>query len=65
MRGITTTSYESTWICLDEVREKAFDKMTKYQQKMVEYHNKRVNLRQLDIGDHVLGKVTLATRDST
>ena len=38
--------------------------MTKYQQKMVEYHNKRVNLRQLDIGDHVLGKVTLATRDS-
>ena len=31
--------------CLDEVREKASDKMTKYQQKMVEYYNKRVNLR--------------------
>ena len=58
---------DQLWVnldCLDEVREKAFDKMTKYQQKMAEYYNKRVKLRQLDIGDHVLGKVTLATRDS-
>ena len=31
--------------CLDEVREKASDKMTKYQQKMAEYYNKRVKLR--------------------
>ena len=30
---------------LDEVREKASDKMTKYQQKMAEYYNKRVKLR--------------------
>ena len=31
--------------CIDEVREKASDKMTKYQQKMVEYYNKRVKFR--------------------
>ena len=51
--------------CLDEVREKAFDKMTKYQQKMAEYYNKRVKLIRLDIGDLVLRKVTPATKDPT
>ncbi|XP_030959179.1 uncharacterized protein LOC115981140 [Quercus lobata] len=49
---------------LDEVRDKAFSRMTKYQQKMTEYYNKRVKLRRLDIGDLILRKVTLATRDS-
>ena len=49
--------------CLDEVREKAFDKMTKYQQKMAKYYNKRVKLRRLDIGDIVLHKVTPTTKD--
>ena len=44
--------------CLDEVRDGAFHKMMKYQQKMVEYYNRRVKLRQLDIGDLVLRKVT-------
>ncbi|XP_075640545.1 uncharacterized protein LOC142612325 [Castanea sativa] len=47
--------------CLDEVREKAFDKMTKYQQKMAEYYTKRVKLRQLDISDLVLRKVIPTT----
>ena len=37
--------------------------MAKYQQKMVEYYNKRVKLRQLDIRDLVLRKVTMATKD--
>ena len=37
--------------------------MAKYQQKMVEYYNKRVKLRQLDIRDLVLRKVTTATKD--
>ena len=50
--------------CLDEVREKASIRMTKYQQKMTDYYNKRIKLRRLDIGDLVLRKVTLATRDS-
>ena len=51
--------------CLDEVREKASSRMTKYQQKIDEYYNKRVKLRRLDIGDLVLRKITIATRDST
>ena len=56
------------WInldCRDEVREKASITMTKYQQKMADYYNKRVKLRWLDIGDLVLRKATPATRDST
>ena len=49
--------------CLDEVREQASIRMTKYQLKMVEYYNKRVKLRQLNIRDLFLHKVTIATRD--
>ena len=49
--------------CLNEVRDKASSRMTKYQQKMAEYYNKRVKLRRLDIGDLVLRKVTIAIRD--
>ena len=48
---------------LDEVRDKASSRMTKYQQKMAKYYNKMVKLRQLDIGDLVLRKVTTATKD--
>ena len=51
--------------CLDEVRDKASSKMTKYKLKMVEYYNKRVKLRRLDIGDLVLRKTTTATKDPT
>ena len=50
--------------CLGEVRDKASSKMTIYQQKMAEYYNKRVKLRQLDISDLVLHKVTTVTKDS-
>ena len=50
--------------CLDEVRDKASSRMTKYQQKMAEYYNKRVKLRRLDIDNLVLHKVTTTTRDS-
>ena len=49
---------------LDEVRDKASSRMTKYQQKMAEYYNKRVKLKWLDIGDLILRTVTTATRDS-
>ena len=31
--------------CLDEVREEASYRMTKYQRKMAEYYNKKVKLR--------------------
>ena len=51
--------------CLDEVRDQASNKMTKYQLKMAEYYNKRVKLRRLDIGDLVLRKITTATKDPT
>ena len=50
---------------LDEVRDEASQKMTRYQQKMAEYYNKRVKLRRLNIGDLVLRRVTLATKDPT
>ncbi|XP_030948935.1 uncharacterized protein LOC115972835 [Quercus lobata] len=50
---------------LDEVRDNASSKMTKYQKKMAEYYNKRVKLRRLDIGDLVLRKTTTATKDPT
>ena len=43
---------------LDEVRDKASKKMTKYQLK-------RVKLRRLNIGDLVLHKTTTATKDPT
>ena len=49
--------------CLDEVRDGISNRMTKYQQKTVEYYNKRVKLRKLDIRDLVLHKVTPATKD--
>ena len=50
---------------LDKVRDRASQKMMKYQQKMAEYYNKRVKLRRLNIGDLVLRKVTPATKDPT
>ena len=49
--------------CLDEVRDKASSRMTEYQQKMAEYYNERMKLRQLDIRDLVLRKISAATKD--
>ena len=37
--------------------------MTKYQQKIAEYYNRRVKLRRFNVGDLVLRKVTPATKD--
>ena len=51
--------------CLSESRDGASCKMVEYHQKMSEYYNKRVKLRQLNIEDLVLCKVTLATKDPT
>ena len=75
--GVTSTRREvfheesnnnHLWInldCLDEVREEASIRVTKYQQKMADYYNKRVKLRWPNIGDLVLRKVTPATRNPT
>ena len=37
--------------------------MEKYRQKMAEYYNRRVKLKRLEIGDLVLRKVSIATKD--
>lgn len=50
---------------MDESRDKASRKTAEYQQKMSKYYNKRVKLRRLNIGDLVLHKVTLATKNPT
>ena len=39
--------------------------MTKYQQKMTEYYNRRVKLRRLNIGDLILRRITPTTKNST
>ena len=39
--------------------------MVEFWYKMSKYYNKRVKLRRLNIGDLVLRKVTLATKDPT
>ena len=49
--------------CLDEVRENASSRIGKYRQKMAKYYNRRVKLRRLKIGDLVLHKVSIATKD--
>ena len=51
--------------CLDEVRDQASQRMAKYQQKIVEYYNRRVKLKRFNIRDLVLRKVTPATKDPT
>ena len=49
--------------CLDEVRENSSSRMGNYRQKMAKYYNRRVKLRRLEIGDLVLRKVSIATKD--
>ena len=49
--------------CLDEVRNRASQRMVKYQNKMAEYYNQRVKLKRFNIGDLVLRKVTPTTKD--
>lgn len=51
--------------CLHELRTEASQRIAKYQQKMVSYYNQRLKLTKFNIGDLVLRKVTLATKDPT
>uniref|UniRef100_A0A2N9GMX4 Uncharacterized protein n=1 Tax=Fagus sylvatica TaxID=28930 RepID=A0A2N9GMX4_FAGSY len=48
---------------IDEVRETAEARMKRYQEKMARHYNSKVKPKQLLIGDLVLRKVTLATRN--
>uniref|UniRef100_A0A2N9J6Z4 Integrase catalytic domain-containing protein n=1 Tax=Fagus sylvatica TaxID=28930 RepID=A0A2N9J6Z4_FAGSY len=48
---------------IDEVRETAEARMKRYQEKMARHYNSKVKPRQLSVGDLVLRKVTLATKN--
>ena len=50
---------------LDEVRDQAEAKTRVYQQRMARYYDRRVKHREFKVGDLVLRKVTLATKDPT
>ena len=48
---------------LDEIREKAAQRIALYQEKMARYYNTKVKLRRFEVGDWVLRKVTQVTKD--
>uniref|UniRef100_A0A2N9GDQ3 Uncharacterized protein n=1 Tax=Fagus sylvatica TaxID=28930 RepID=A0A2N9GDQ3_FAGSY len=48
---------------IDEVRGTAEARMKRYQEKMARHYNSKVKPRQLTVGDLVLRRVTLATRN--
>ncbi len=48
---------------INKVRETAEARMRRYQEKMARHYNSKVKPRQFSIGDLVLRKVTLATKD--
>jgi hypothetical protein len=48
---------------IDEVRETAEARMKRYQEKMARHYNSKVKPRQLSVGDLVLRRVTLATKN--
>jgi hypothetical protein len=50
---------------LHEKCEEARIRIAAYQEKTVQFFNKRVKPRSFDLGDWVLRKVTLATKDPT
>jgi hypothetical protein len=50
---------------LEEARDQAEAKTKAYQQRIARYHDRRVKHREFRMGDLVLRKVTLATKDPT
>uniref|UniRef100_A0A2N9I6U4 RNA-directed DNA polymerase n=1 Tax=Fagus sylvatica TaxID=28930 RepID=A0A2N9I6U4_FAGSY len=50
---------------VDEIRDQAEARTRVYQQRMARYYDRRVKHREFKIGDLVLRKVTLATKDPT
>ena len=48
---------------IDEAREEAMKRMHKHKEAMARYYNKKVKLRRFKIWDHVLRKVSQATKD--
>lgn len=50
---------------LDELREIAYTRMARYQNRVSRYYNNRVKARRFEEGDLVLRKVTQATKEPT
>uniref|UniRef100_A0A2N9HSS1 Reverse transcriptase n=1 Tax=Fagus sylvatica TaxID=28930 RepID=A0A2N9HSS1_FAGSY len=50
---------------VDEIRDQAEARTRVYQQRMARYYDRRVKHREFKVGDLVLRKVTLATKDPT
>uniref|UniRef100_A0A2N9G6E6 RNase H type-1 domain-containing protein n=1 Tax=Fagus sylvatica TaxID=28930 RepID=A0A2N9G6E6_FAGSY len=50
---------------VDELRDQAEARTRVYQQRMARYYDRRVKHREFKVGDLVLRKVTLATKDPT
>uniref|UniRef100_A0A2N9IUL6 Uncharacterized protein n=1 Tax=Fagus sylvatica TaxID=28930 RepID=A0A2N9IUL6_FAGSY len=64
-RKATTFKLRSNLDLVDEVRDQAEARTRVYQQRMARYYDRRVKHREFKVGDLVLRKVTLATKDPT
>uniref|UniRef100_A0A2N9HFP5 RNA-directed DNA polymerase n=1 Tax=Fagus sylvatica TaxID=28930 RepID=A0A2N9HFP5_FAGSY len=63
--GSNDVQLRSNLDLVDEVRDQAEARTRVYQQRMARYYDRRVKHREFKVGDLVLRKVTLATKDPT
>jgi ribonuclease HI len=63
--GSNDAQLRSNLDLVDEVRDQAEARTRVYQQRMARYYDRRVKDREFGVGDLVLRKVTLATKDPT
>uniref|UniRef100_A0A2N9FQA3 Integrase catalytic domain-containing protein n=1 Tax=Fagus sylvatica TaxID=28930 RepID=A0A2N9FQA3_FAGSY len=63
--GSNDVQLRSNLDLVDEVRDQAEASFRVYQQRMARYYDRRVKYREFKVGDLVLRKVTLATKDLT
>ena len=63
--GSNDVQLRSNLDLVDEVRDQAEARTRIYQQMMARYYDRRVKHREFKVGDLVLRKVTLATKDPT
>jgi ribonuclease HI len=63
--GSNDAQLRSNLDLVDEVRDLAEARTRVYQQRMARYYDRRVKHREFGVGDLVLRKVTLATKDPT
>ena len=63
--GSNDVQLRSNLDLVDEVRDQAEARTRVYQQRMARYYDRQVKHREFKVGDLVLRKVTLATKDPT